>query len=344
MVSHFHQLELKDKGEWYCDSDPIEKKVGSGGGTASVLASAFKADGFAGTFSDWLSLKKRMVIHSGGESRRLPAYAPYGKSLLPMPVFRWSKGQYIDQKLLDFQVSYYDKILKNAPDAYTTLVGSGDVMFISGDRFNDLPEADVLVFGIWVDDEVASRHGVFFSPRQQQDQLAFVKQKPTREALGIFAKDYFYLMDSGIVLMNAKTTLKLMKKSGWDEKNGSFTGGYPEFYDLYGEMLTSFGSEASEPDPELAGLDVRLVPLNDGEFYHFGSNRDLIESSLRLQNRVTDQRLKFTRETDHHPSIFQQNSMVGFRFSDHNHHLWIENAYIPFYMETQSPSHHYGRA
>ena len=102
MVSHFHLLEGKDSEEWYCDSDPIEKKVGSGGGTASVLASAFKADEFEGTFEEWLALKKRMVIHSGGESRRLPAYAPYGKSLLPMPVFRWSKGKYIDQKLLDF--------------------------------------------------------------------------------------------------------------------------------------------------------------------------------------------------------------------------------------------------
>ncbi len=112
-----------------------------------------------------------------------------------------------------------------SPDSYTCLVGSGDVMFISGDRFNALPEADVLVFGIWVDDDVASRHGVFFSPRQNQDQLAFVRQKPTREALGNYAKDYFYLMDSGIVLMNAKTTQKLMEKSGWDEEAGSFTGG-----------------------------------------------------------------------------------------------------------------------
>ncbi len=279
-----------------------------------------------------------MVIHSGGESRRLPAYAPYGKSLLPMPVFRWSKGQYIDQKLLDFQVSYYDKILKRAPEGYTTLVGSGDVMFISGDRFNDLPEADVLVFGIWVDDEVASRHGVFFSPRQQQDQLAFVKQKPTRETLGYYAKDFFYLMDSGIVLMNAKTTLKLMEKSGWDQGSGSFMGGYPNFYDLYGEMLTSFGSEASEPDPELEGLEVKLFPLAEGEFYHFGSNRDLIDSSLKLQNRVTDQRLKYSREADHHPSIFQQNSRVGFQFTVINHHLWIENSHVPL---TWKLKHHH---
>ncbi len=96
-------------------------------------------------------------------------------------------------------------------------------------------------------------------------------------------------------------------------------------------MLTSFGSEARDVDPDLEGLDVKLVPLTDGEFYHFGSNRDLISSSLKLQNRVTDQRLKFTRESDHHPSIFQQNSKVGFQFTAGNQDIWIENSLMfPF--------------
>ncbi|MCK4746555.1 MAG: bifunctional fucokinase/L-fucose-1-P-guanylyltransferase, partial [Bacteroidales bacterium] len=242
MVSHFHTLERKDPGEWFCDSDPVEQKVGSGGGTASILASAYRAEGQKAALSEWLPLGKRMVIHSGGESRRLPAYAPFGKSLLPMPVFRWSKGQYIDQKLIDFQASFYERILKKAPGCYCTLIGSGDVMFISPDRFNDLPEADVLVFGIWVDDTVASRHGVFFSRKEEQDQLAFVKQKPAQEELRRLSHDFFYLMDSGIVLLNAKTTLKLMEKSGWEDGKGAFTGGVPGFYDLYGEMLTAFGT------------------------------------------------------------------------------------------------------
>ena len=246
-----------------------------------------------------------------------------------MPVFRWSKGQYIDQKLLNFQSSYYEKILGNAPDNYCTLIGSGDVMFISSDRFNNLPEADVLVFGIWVNDSVASRHGVFFSSRDQQDQLAFVRQKPSIQELRDLSNDYFYLMDSGIVLLNADTTLKLMRKAGWDDQKAEFMGGLPGYYDLYSEMLTAFGSETDSLDPDLRDLQVKLVPLHDGEFYHFGSNSDLIDSSLRLQNRITDQRLKFTRETDHHPSIFQQNSLIRFRFTDLNHHIWIENSYIP---------------
>jgi galactokinase/mevalonate kinase-like predicted kinase len=328
MVPHFRQLEKLDAREWFCCSDPEEGKVGSGGGTAHILASAYQQSDPGLSFRDWLRSAKKMVIHSGGDSRRLPAYAPYGKSLLPMPVFRWSKGQYIDQKLLDFQASYYEQILKRAPSCYSLLVGSGDVMFISSDRFHQLPEADVVVFGIWVEDEVASRHGVFFSHREHPDRLAFVKQKPSEKELQELAPDYFYLMDSGMVLLNERTTMKLMAKSGWDESKQRFNGGRAHYYDLYGEMLTAFGQETTHADPGLEGLEVKLVPLHQAEFYHFGSNSDLLESTLRLQNRVTDQRLRFSHETDTHPSIFQQNSMVGVQFTDKNHHIWIENSFI----------------
>ncbi len=338
MPSLFHKLENRDPETWFCDSDPAGTKVGSGGGTAHILWAAYKKSGFKGSLKNWLESGQRLVIHSGGESRRLPAYAPYGKSLLPMPVFRWSKGQHLDQKLLDFQSGYYERILQNAPDSYSLLIGSGDVMCLSSDRFNKLPEADVLVFGIWVDDAVASRHGVFFSRREQQDQLSFVKQKPSLEELREYAREYYFLMDSGIVMMNTETTLKLMKKSGWDEESQSFSDRSPRFYDLYSDMLTAFGKESDSSDTALSGLSVKLVPLHEGEFFHFGSNSDLISSTLRLQNRVTDQRLKYASEADHHPSIFQQNADINVSFGSENHHLWIENSFIP---ETWKLSHHH---
>jgi len=334
----FHDLEKREHDAWFCDSDPAGSKLGSGGGTAQLLCSAYKKSGFKGPLRDWLESGRRMAIHSGGESRRLPAYAPCGKSLLPMPVFRWSKGQHLDQKLLDFQAAFYERILEHAPEDYSLLVGSGDVMFISADRFQQLPQADVLLFGIWVDDAVASRHGVFFSRREQQDQLSFVRQKPSVEELRALAQDYYYLMDSGIVMMNTETTLKLMKKAGWDENNQAFSGGTPGFYDLYSDMLIAFGQESGSTDTDLSGLSVKLVPLHEGEFYHFGSNSDLIESTLSLQNRVTDQRLKLARESDHHPSIFQQNADIKLPFGSEHHHLWIENSCIP---DTWKLSHHH---
>lgn len=329
ITPHFTTLEDKSPHTYFPGSDPAGKYVGSGGGTAHILAEAWKERAAHIPFATWLETEKNLVIHSGGQSRRLPAYSAVGKSLMPMPVFRWSSGQNLNQKLLDFQVGYYKKILDKAGNNYSTLIGSGDVMFISRDRFNDLPEADVLIFGIWVDDETASRHGVFFSKKDRQEELAFVRQKPSIQELRELSGEYYYLMDSGIVLLSAEMTLRLMKKSGWDPVKQEFISGTPEFYDLYSDMLTAFGSEASQKDPELGNPDVKLIPLHEGEFYHFGSNSDLINSTLRLQNRIIDQRQQLSREMDHHPSIFQQNSAVKYKFSEKNHHIWVENSSIP---------------
>jgi galactokinase/mevalonate kinase-like predicted kinase len=246
-----------------------------------------------------------------------------------MPVFRWSTGQNLDQKLLDFQLSFYQKILAKAPPKLCTLIGTGDVMFISSDGFNQLPEADILLFGIWVEDSTASRHGVFFSKKDRQEELAFVRQKPSLQELRELSGDYYYLMDSGIVLLSAEMTLKLMRKSGWDEEKQEFRNQAPDYYDLYSDMLTSFGTEAGERDPDLGNPTVSLIPLHEGEFYHFGSNSDLIHSTLRLQNRVIDQRLRRSGEQDHHPSIFQQNSKISYRFNEENHNIWVENSCIP---------------
>lgn len=331
IVPDFNRLEKKSENELFVSCDPEGSYVGSGGGTAHILAEAWKSENEKSplTFQSWLEAEARIIIHSGGKSRRLPAYSAVGKSLMPMPVFRWSAGQNLDQKLLDFQRSYYGKILSCAPSGYKTLIGSGDVMFISQDRFTDLPDADILLFGIWVDDDTASRHGVFFSHKEKPDELAFVKQKPSPETLRSLSNEYYYLMDSGIVLLNAGMTLRLMKKSGWDPSKEEFKNGIPDFYDLYSDMLINFGSEASRTDPELGNPKVKLIPLKEGEFYHFGSNSDLINSTLRLQNRVVDQRLRMGHGQDHHPSIFQQNAEISYSFGEDNHHIWIENASIP---------------
>lgn len=52
----------------------------------------------------------------GGQSRRLPGYAPSGKVLTPIPVFRWARGQRITQDLLSLQLPLYEEIMERAPE------------------------------------------------------------------------------------------------------------------------------------------------------------------------------------------------------------------------------------
>ena len=328
LVKHFYNLFKAAKDEWFCASDPASHKLGSGGGTANILASCFKGSGFKGSFRDWLDAKKRIVIHSGGQSRRLPAYAAVGKSMIPVPVFRWSKGQYLDQKLLDFQASFYEGIFNNAPDRYRILIGSGDVMFITDEKFYDLPEADVICFGLWADDDTTVRHGVFFSQKDDPETLSFMIQKPDKKQLNKLAEKYYYLMDSGIWMLSSKAVEILMLKCGWDPEKSDFSDGNCSFYDLYSTMSTAFGKDPLVKDPLLNALDVKIISMNSIEFFHFGSNSELINSFNRIQNRVIDQRKIWYQERKHHPSIYQINSDVRVRFNENNENIWIDNSFV----------------
>ena len=116
LVACFHEIERADRKEWFCTSDPIGHKLGSGGGTAWLLQACKASETDEGeTFAAWLSREKRILLHAGGQSRRLPAYAPSGKILTPVPVFRWKRGQRLDQNLLSLQLPLYEQIMERAP-------------------------------------------------------------------------------------------------------------------------------------------------------------------------------------------------------------------------------------
>ena len=77
LVDCFHDITHAGHGEWFCTSDPVGHKLGSGGGTAWLLEACKEAEGHGDMpFAVWLGREKRILLHAGGQSRRLPAYAP----------------------------------------------------------------------------------------------------------------------------------------------------------------------------------------------------------------------------------------------------------------------------
>ena len=85
LVDSFHKITGLDHQEWFCTHDPIGHKLGSGGGTDWLLRAAWQAQGAGQSFDEWLAADKRLLLHAGGQSRRLPSYAPSGKVLTPDP-------------------------------------------------------------------------------------------------------------------------------------------------------------------------------------------------------------------------------------------------------------------
>ena len=104
LIHCFHELEEVNHNEWFCTSDPIGSKLGSGGGTTWLLQACHQAFAPQESFNDWIGREKRILLHAGGQSRRLPSYGPSGKILTPIPIFSWERGQRLGQNLLSLQL------------------------------------------------------------------------------------------------------------------------------------------------------------------------------------------------------------------------------------------------
>ena len=320
LVECFHDLEKVDQTEWFCTSDPVGSKLGSGGGTAWLLEACRKEWSPELSLREWLGQEKRVLLHAGGQSRRLPGYAPSGKILTPIPVFRWARGQRLSQNLLSLQLPLYERIMKEAPDSLHTLIASGDVYIRASKPLQKIPEADVVCYGLWVDPNLAKNHGVFVSSRQTPDKLDFMLQKPSVEELGNLMKTHLFLMDIGIWLLSDRAVELLVKRS---YRNGELS-----FYDMYSEFGLTLGEHPTIQDEELNQLSVAILPLPGGEFYHYGTSRELISSTLSVQNIVIDQREIMHYKVKPHPAMFVQNADIANPLTSKNSEIWIENSHI----------------
>ena len=311
LVESFHDITHLPKEEWFCTHDPIDRKLGSGGGTAWVLEKCpetFRKD-------------RKIILHAGGQSRRLPAYATSGKILTPIPVFRWERGQKLSQSLLSLQLPLYERIMRNAPERLKTMIVSGDVYIRSTEPIRNIPDADVVCYGLWLEDEIAMNHGVFVSDRETPSVLKCMLQKPSLETLHEVQHNNFTLVDIGIWMLSDKAVEVLTKKS----KNSS---GEIIEYDLYSDFGGALGTNPTHQDSDVSALSVAILPLPGGEFYHYGTTPELLSSTLRIQNIIVDQREIMHRDRKAHPSLFVQNADIRIRLTGKNENIWIENSTI----------------
>lgn len=320
LVGCFHEITGADPQEYFCTSDPVGRKLGSGGGTTWLLERCHEACGAGRGFDEWLASDRRILLHAGGQSRRLPSYAPSGKILTPIPVFRWERGQRLSQTLLDLQLPLYERLMRMAPGNIHTMVVSGDVYIRAAAQLPPVPDADVVCYGLWLDASIAKDHGVFVSDRRTPSVLRRMLQKPSVPTLNELLQTGFYLTDIGVWMLSDRAVRLLRSRS----KRGADT----VEYDLYGEFGCSLGTDPVINDPELRSLSVAVVPLPGGEFYHFGTSGEMISSMQAIQNIVNDQREIMHHGRKPHPSIFVQNAITEITITAENTNLWIENSHV----------------
>lgn len=83
-------------------------------------------------------------------------------------------------------------------------------------------------------------------------------------------------MDIGIWLLSDRAVSLLVKRS--------YKEGKLSYYDMYSDFGLTLGEHPRMMDDELNKLSVAILPLPGGEFYHYGTSRELISSTLAVQN------------------------------------------------------------
>lgn len=298
---------LKGVRRWLVVPDPKDVRAGSGNATLVAMARVLTArlaelqrqSKKPRTLHDLLLGQRVLVIHSGGDSRRLPSYAACGKLFLPLDR-RLSDGR--SATMFDLILADLMRVhLRGAPEG-TTLIASGDVLLNASAHSIDLCPRGVVGVAFPAAPEVAAKHGVYV--REQDDRVAQFLQKPTKEELkrrGAMTEDGRALVDSGLVSIDGATMtrilrafgLRLEKDSGRIRLSGELAriaDATAKAMDLYQDVLmAAAGSRAGPPTLQraLGGIPFRVRVIPSCDFLHIGTTSQLLSIAAR-DPRVRD--------------------------------------------------------
>jgi Predicted kinase related to galactokinase and mevalonate kinase len=156
-------------------SDPLEGRVGSGGGTLLALVNLLEEKHIIEPL-EYFKNQRILIIHAGGESRRMPCYAPEGKIFAPVPV---ATSSIIPPVLLDMQLALF---LKYPWSKGEVVITSGDVVVDFDTSMVPINRGDICGFAKSASFDQGSRHGVFKFDRYRTEVMDFY-QKATVDFL-----------------------------------------------------------------------------------------------------------------------------------------------------------------
>ena len=186
--------------------DPEGKRVGSGGATLHVLRYIAQREGEG---ENPFSGKRILVIHSGGDSRRVPQYSACGKLFSPVPR-QLPNG--LGSTLFDEFVVGMSGVPSRIPEGM--LVLSGDVLLLFNPLQIDFNHQDAAAISIKESVEVGKEHGVFLNDgRNYVGQFLHKRTEERLRALGAVDGRGNVDLDTGAVFW-VFYILRLFK-NGW---------------------------------------------------------------------------------------------------------------------------------
>jgi galactokinase/mevalonate kinase-like predicted kinase len=236
--------------------DPGSRRVGSGGSTIwcllRILSRELRGSSRILDRTAWLETLSRLrilIVHAGGDARRLPAYGACGKAFIPVP---GESDRVLGMTLFDRQLPVYIDLPDGPPSQGQVIVTSGDVLLTFDSRKVRFSEEGITGLGCYAEPELAKNHGVFCPEADGRVRLFLQKPTPREQAeKGAVNRHGKAILDIGVTGFSARTALELIEiceVSKADNGELTWTGTMGHAIedcglDLYREISCAMGTE-----------------------------------------------------------------------------------------------------
>ncbi len=253
--------------------------------------------------SDDLRHRRLAIVHSGGDSRRLPAYAAEGKIFAPLPSSDVSPfpaeapGTVFDGVLEDLESFEW-------PAGGGVVICSGDVVLALAAQRLSFSSDGVEAVAMPGPVERGAGHGVFAVERGR---VRAMLQKPDAQTCArhdVVDSSGRVSLDTGIVALPWPIALRWLELA----RTHGLLGDRPPQVDLYADLLPRLAEELPEAGPAaqgparsfleairseraVAGFSVQSVP--SGRFRHVGTTRELLAETAVASRPVSDDAAPF---------------------------------------------------
>ena len=268
--------------------DPDGKRVGSGGATFNVLKYIKNISGNAS-----FERKRILVIHSGGDSKRVPQYSACGKLFSPVPRLL-PDGRH--STLFDEFIISMSGVAPRIKSGMMVL--SGDVLLLFNFLQIDFYSEDAAAISIKENVETGKNHGVFHTDKNG-NVLNFLHKNSVENLMNMGAvnEQGNVDLDTGAIIMSSRMIEDLYSLVDTEEKFREFVDEksrisfYADFlYPLAKEStLEKYYEETPEGDftPELKKCrekiwtimhkyTLKMISLSPAQFIHFGTTKELL--------------------------------------------------------------------
>ena len=283
LPQHTHFAVVADEGG---------KRVGSGGATLSVLRYIYQREQNLTGKGHFDNLRV-LVIHSGGDSKRVPTYSALGKLFSPVPhVLPNGRSSTLFDEFLIATASVPSRIKEGM------LLLSGDVLLLFNPLQIDFSGRGAAAVSFKEDVQTGKNHGVFLNGESGNVRKFLHKQSvETLTAAGAVNESGCVDIDTGAVIFAPEMLSSLYKLIDTQEKYETLVNEKVRL-SLYGDFLYPLAEDSTleayyEEKPEgefcpelrsartavweaLRPYRLKLLRLAPAKFIHFGTTREIL--------------------------------------------------------------------